>query len=203
MRRRFWRRYREVSIRSSQDLTLRYNSTKSLAICLGQNGEVDAASQLLDDASPFVGNNRSMLLELKLLRADLRIQNGQKLEALGLLQAMLPEAKVCTGNPHIYCRTMQQLASVLIDLDRDQEAHEATSELVAFAKANYSLENLRTLIAMKLYAAACAKVGRVEEAKANFEDLLPIETRILGREHRLTQTTWDYMRLFGFAAPSG
>ena len=49
MTRRFWRRYR-----SSKDLDLRYNSTRTLAGCLGDDGEVDAANQLLDEASKCV-----------------------------------------------------------------------------------------------------------------------------------------------------
>ena len=61
MDRRFWRRYR-----SSQDLHLRFKSTRILVTCLGFDGEVDAASQLLDEASTWVGNNKKPLLELKL-----------------------------------------------------------------------------------------------------------------------------------------
>ena len=51
MKRRFWRHHRpcqDLDLRSSQDLVLRYNSTKNLAICLGNNGEIDVANQLVD-----------------------------------------------------------------------------------------------------------------------------------------------------------
>ena len=64
MARRFWRHYR-----ASQDLDLRYSSTRTLATSLGLNGEVDSANQLLDEASTCVGNNQALLLELNLTRA--------------------------------------------------------------------------------------------------------------------------------------
>ena len=142
MTRRFWRFHR-----SSKNLDLRYNSVRTLATRLGCRGEVDAANQLLDEASTCVGNNdKEMLLELNLMRADLRIENGQKLEGLGLLQAMLPEAKVYTASPTLYCRTMLETADVLLDLERYQEAHEMATELVPFAKAKFGLEDPRDSI---------------------------------------------------------
>ena len=73
------------------------------------------------------------------------------------------------------------------------------TELVAFAKAKFGLEDPRTLEAVKSYATACAGLGRVEEAKANFEDVLTTQTRVLGRDHLETQGTRQTMRLFGFA----
>ena len=195
MDRRFWRRYR-----SSQDLALFYNSTKLLAVSLRNNDEIDAANELLDEASNCVGNNTGMLMELKLLRAQMLRMHGQKIEALGRLQAMLPEAKVYT---HTYSRTLQHLADVLLDLDRYQEAHKAAADAVTFAKAKFGLEDPRTLEAVTTYAVACAKLGRVEEAKATFDDLLITQTRVLGRDHPLTQYTVTDMRNLGFAVPSG
>ena len=89
MQRRFWRQHR-----SRQDLNRHYQSSRSLATRLGNKGEVDAANQLLDEASTCVGSNdKGMFLELNRMRADLRIENGQRLDGLGRLQAMLPEAK--------------------------------------------------------------------------------------------------------------
>ena len=195
MARRFWRRYRSGSATKRQ----RYHSTKLLAICLGHNGEVHAANQLLDEASIIVGNNKEPLLTLKLLRTAMLIANDQDLEALGLLQAILPEAKQFTTNPTLYPRTMHQIAEVLLHLDRNQEAHKAAAELVAFANAKFGQEDPTTLIARSLYGEACAKLGRVKEAKANFEDALNTQTRILGREHPQTQTTRQQMRKYGFA----
>ena len=130
-------------------------------------------------------------------------KNDQKLEALGLLQAMLPEAKMYTADPDLYGLTMQQIADMLLHLDRNQEAHEAAAEAVAFCKAKFGLENPKTLIAMHTYAVAYASLGRLEEAKANFEDVLATETRVLGREHPYTQETVRDMRNFGFTVPSG
>ena len=140
MFRRFWR-----SDRSSQDTTLSYNSTKGLAICLGDNREVDAANQLLDEASKCVCSTEA-LLELKLLRAEMLLMNDQ--EQLGL-------------------------------------------------------EHPLTLRAMSRYAIACVKLGRVEEAKAHFEDALTTQTRILGREHSDTLYTLEFMRISGFVVSSG
>ena len=197
MTRRFWRRHR-----SSHDVEQRYNSTKFLATRLGCNGEVDAASQLLNDASTFVGNDKGMLLDLKLFRAGMLRTNGQNLEGLELLQAMLPEAKEYTRNPQLYGRAMQQVADVLLALDRYQEAHEAAADLVAFAKANCGLEDPGTLSAVRTYAVACAKLGRVEEANLNFKDVLATQTRVLGREHPYTICTIQRMRSFGFAVPT-
>ena len=198
MDRRFWRHHR-----SSQDINLRYNSTRSLATCLGDREEIDAANQLLDEASTCVGIGKAHLLELKLLRASMLSMSDRPLEALRLLQAMLPEAKVYTANPQLYAGGMLQLADVLLSLDRYQEAHEAAAEAVAFHKAKYGLEDPVTLAAMHTYAIACTKLDRVEEAKATFEDVLSTQTRVLGREHPYTQDTLSKMRFYGFAAPSG
>ena len=199
MTRRFWRHHRS----RQNDRVLRYNSTKNLAISLGANDEVDAANELVDEASNIFRHDKELLLELKLLRVKLRIKNGQKTEALKLMQAVLPEAKVCTANPHIYCRAMQQLANILLDLDRHQEAHEVTTELVAYSKAHYGMEHLVTLIALTTYAIACAQLGRVEESKETFEDAFITQTRILGRDHPYTQITLERMQIYGFAQPSG
>ena len=198
MDRRFWRRHR-----SSQNIMLRYNSTRRLAVTLGNHDEVDVANQLVDEASTCAGNNTEILLDLKLYRADLRIENGQKLEGLGLLKAMLPAAKAYTTNPKLYCQAMLLTVDVLLDLDRNQEAHEAAADLVVFSKANCGLEDPKTLRAMSMYACACARLGRMDESKANFKDVLTIQTRVLGREHSDTQVTWQNMRVCGFAEPSG
>ena len=199
LKRRYWRQHR-----SSEDLDLRYNATRSLATGLGFDGEVDVGNQLLDEASTCVGNNdKEMLLQLNLIRADLRIENDQKLEGLRLLQATLPEAKAYTANPNLYCQTMLETAEVLLQLDRYQEAHEMATELVPFAKANCSLEDPVTMIARKMYAITCVKLGHVEEAKAHFEDVLTTQTQILGHEHPQTQYTLSKMRTCGFTEPSG
>ena len=170
---------------------------------LGNNGEVDAANRLLDEASTFVGNNKVVLLELKLMRANILLKNAQDLESLGLLQAILPEAKVDTANPDLYFNALKNLASVLLRLCRYQEAHEAAAEATTFAKANFGLEHPQILSAVRTYALACANLGRVEEAKENFEDILAIQTRVLGRDHPETQLTLKSIRHYGFAVPSG
>ena len=76
------------------------------------------------------------------------------------------------------------------------------TELVAFAKLKFGLEDPVTMIARKKYAITCAKLGRVEEAKANFEDAFTTQTRVLGQEHRHTQSTLKSMRYYGCAVPS-
>ena len=196
--RRFWRRYR-----SSPDLYLRYHSTRILPISLWNNGEFDVANQLLDAVSTCVANEE-VLMDLKLLRAVILEKKGESLVALGLLQAMLPEAKeFSTAHPGLYVRALTHMSDVLLELDRHQEAHEAVTELVAFAKAKFGLENPRTLNAMESYAVTCAKLGRDEEAKATFEDVLTTETRVFGRDHPYTQETRQSMRTYGFAEPSG
>ena len=194
MKRRFWRHYR-----SSQDLDLRYHSTRSLAASLGNNGEFDAANQLLDDASTCFGNND---LELKLDSSSMLIKHGQELEALELLQAILPEAKACTTIPYVYGQALQLMTNVLLRLDRNQEAHEMAIELIAFAKAKNSQESALTLKAKEAYAVACAKLGHVEEAKANFEDVLTTEIRVFGPGHPFTLKTRELMHYFGFLPES-
>ena len=199
MTRRFWRRHQ-----SRRDLLEpRYLSARSLAVALGFNAEFDAAHQLLDEATNCVGDNTQLLVDLKLFRARMLLRSGQKLEALGLLQAMLPEAKVYTAHPELYAHAMNQLASVFLSLGRYQEAREMTAELVAFNKATFGLEDPKTLQAISWYAIACGKLGRVEEAKVTFEAVLRNITRVLGRDHPLTQDTWKSMQECGFVVPSG
>ena len=196
MMRRFWRRHR-----SSQDLDGRYEATRSLALCLGMNCEF-AANQLLDEASNYVGSTED-LLDLKLLRAEMLKMKGQNLAALELLQAILPEAKVYTANPWLYCRAMQKKVDVLLILGRYQEGHELVTELVAVAKAKLGLEDPRTLTAMTRYALVCHRLGSMEECKANFEDVLTTQTRVFGREHPSTQQTRGLIRACFFPEPSG
>ena len=76
------------------------------------------------------------------------------------------------------------------------------TELVAWTKAKEGLEHPVTLQAVTLYAIAYAELGCVKEAKANFEDALTIETRVLDRDHPQTQFTLRRMRDYGFAVPS-
>ena len=121
---------------------------------------------------------------------------------------MLPEAKQLTTKPYfyfstLYLRTFLQIVSVFIDLDRNQEAHEMATEAVAFAKAKFGLENVHTLRAVNAYAVACMKLGRVEEAKANFKNVLTIQTRVFGREHPSTQITRECIQIYGCVEPSG
>ena len=120
-------------------------------------------------------------------------KNGKKLEALELLQAMLPEAKQFF--PPIYSPAVMLLVDVLFDLGRYHEAHEMVADLVPYSKAKFGLEDPKTLVAMHAYATACATLGRVDEAKATFEDILTIETRVFGPEHRYTQNTQKSLRL--------
>ena len=77
------------------------------------------------------------------------------------------------------------------------------TEFVAFAKAKFGPDDPRTLGAVRTYADACAKLGRVEEGKGILEDVLTTQTRVLGRDHPETQETRQAMRSFGFVEPSG
>ena len=198
MLRRCLRRYR-----SSQNLKLRYNSTRILATCLGVHGEFDAAHQLFDEAATCAGNDTERLLDLKHCRAALLTKNGQRLEALELLRSILPEAKqFTTTNPGPYARTMMSIVPVFFDHD-NQAAYDMATELLAFTKANYSLENITTIIAMDYYGIASAKLGRIEESKAMFKTVLAIKTRVYGRDHSNTEMTRNFMRSCGFADPSG
>ena len=87
-------------------------------------------------------------------------------------EASQSAAKLHTANPQLYAGGMHQLANVLLDLDRHQEAHEAASEAIAWAKAKFGMKDTITLRATTSYAIACAKLGRLEEAKATFEDVV-------------------------------
>ena len=186
MRWRFWRHYH-----SRQDLHegLRFHSAIALGQYLGRHGEFSAAYQLCDEATICAGDNKEPLLEIKLLKANMLIKSGQKLEILEHLPAMVPEAKAYTARPDVYYQTILLITRCYCDLDRKQEAHETATELVAFSKANYSPDNAYTLTAMRWYANACVKLGRVDEAKAIFEDIITTHIRVLGRDHPLTQIT--------------
>ena len=196
--RRFWRRHR-----SNHNVGKRYDSTRSLVTCLGFNGELDVAKQLLDEASTFVGNDLEALLDLKLFKAIMLTTNGEQLEALGLLQAMLPQAKAYAENPFFYTQAMLHLAHVLFDLHLYQKSHEAAAELILFTREKFGGDDPLTLKAKSRYASASAGLGRLEEAKANFEDVLTTQTRVFGRDHPDTQHTIDVMRTYGFGEPSG
>ena len=198
MTRRFWRRHR-----SRDDEGLFYNSTTYLATCLGDNGEVDVVNQLLDDASNCVGNDDlASVLDLKLLRAVILAANNQNHQALELLEAILPEAKQFTTDPEFYLRTLVQMAKVFPDLGRNQEAHATMADVVALAKANYSPDDSTTIAAMEDYAVICAKIGRVDESKIIFNEVLTKQIRIYGRDHPYTLETRAHMHHFNIL-PTG
>ena len=198
MARHCWKRFR-----SSQDVELRFNSVRSLATSLGGNGEVDAANQLLDEASTCVRREKEPRLMLILSRATILSSNGQQLEALGLLQSILPEAKEYAAAPQYYSQILRDVVSVYLRLHRNQEAHETATELVAFTKAKFGTEHLATVEGLHWKARTCVKLGRVEEAKVDFKVVLDIATRVFGRDHPLTHNTMNDMRFLGFRVPSG
>ena len=195
MSRRFWQRHR-----SSQHQVRRYNSTTILADTLTLCNKTDAANHLLTEASKYAGDDRSILLNIKLRRATMLTKNGQKLEALELLQATLPEAKADTERPHHYASATADIAELLVDLDRGDESYDMATEAVEFTKVTYGPEHSRTLAAIGMYARVCAEIGRVDESKAIYDKLLATETRVFGRDHIFTQETRNFMYYFGFAA---
>ena len=196
MFRRFWRYHR-----SGQDGALRYGSLKFLALCLREHGEVDATNQLLAEANAFAGNLED-LPDVTMQRIEMLKRNGQNIDVLELLQATLPEAKESTGHSTLYGYVMQEMARVFLRLGRYQEAHEAATELVAYNKAKYGAEDPQTLIAMAVYAIACAGVGRMDESKASFDDAVTTQIRVLGRDHPDTQETRRLMDRVGFTVSS-
>ena len=192
MDRRCWRRHR-----SSPNHGLRYFVTRTLASKLGFAGEIDVANQLLDVASTVAGND-ALVMDLKILRADILKKNEKNLEALELLQSILPEAKVDTANHHVYCQVMLLTADVLILLHRNQEAHDTAAEAMAIAKAKFGLDDPKTLMTVHTYAVACKELGFLEEANENLEENLETQTRLLGPEHPDTQMTRKMMSSLGF-----
>ena len=192
--RRFWRRHR-----SSPILGLRYYAATTMATCLGGNAEIDVANRLNDAAPKYAGTNKHVALQFKLNNALLLSRNGRKLEALELLDTALPDAIAVDGE--LYFQLMMFKADVYDDLDRYQEFHDAPTEAVAIAKATFGPEHDGTLVSRKMYATSCAKLDRMEEAKAILMDVLAIETQLLGRDHPQTQQTRTVMERDGLLAP--
>ena len=48
---------------------------------------------------------------------------------------------------------------------------------------------------------ACARLGRIDETKAIFEEVLAKMTRLVGRDYPYTQSTRKRMVYFGIAVP--
>ena len=167
MVRRLWRRYR-----SAQNLTLRYNSVRHLAYCLGQQGDIDASNYLFDEAFKCAGGDMQRVLDLQINRAYLLPSNGHKLEALKILRATLPAAKEYSADKYLYIEAHHQTADILNDLGQYQESLDMGAELISFAEAKCGRESEYTLNARELHALNCSHLGRVEETKAIFEDIL-------------------------------
>ena len=154
---------------------------------------------MYDEASMSTGNNRLLLLHIKLSRADIMRRNDQQLEALELLQAMLPETKAYAAtDPDLHFRAMLNLIALLGGFERDEECLDTAAEAVAFAEANYGMETGNTLESKEVYAQICRKVGRVEESKVYFADVLTANIRIFGRDHPRTLKTKHSMQVSGF-----
>ena len=194
MLRRFWRRYR-----SDTHQEPRYDSTKFLAHCLKTNDESDAANRLFN-ALTYVGNDQGIHLDMKLRRSTMLMENGQKAEALELLQATLPEAKTYTDvHPTYYYDALVNTSRVLYDLDRKQESHDMDAELLAFAEEKWGPEGSGTLKARIAYARSCHLLGRDDESNAIFDDVIALSTRVLGRDHPTTKDAVYYALISGFA----
>ena len=203
MHRRFWRRYR-----SSQNPILHYHSMRYLATCLELNGEKPTANYLYDEASKLAGGDKTGLLDVnldvKICRASTLLQNDQTLEAVELLQTVLPELKEDrTANPGPYVKASGMMTIMLDLIGRHQEARITGAEAVAFAKATMGPEHSMTLLAMTHYAKSCASLGRVEESREVLTEVLTVQTRVLGRDHPETQHTRNYMTLLFPVPPPG
>ena len=138
-------------------------------------------------------NEKSRLLETKLDKAAMLMKNGHDLEALELLKATLPEAKEHITEPRFHVRTMREIVVLLIHLRRAHEALDACTELVAFTKTKIRLDSVTNLMAMYQYALICVHLGRTDESKEVFEDVLTKSTRILGRDDKFTQAVRETM----------
>ena len=190
MFRRFWRRYR-----SSEDMELRYYLVRELADIIGDHGELDAATQLLGEASKCAADDMGIILNTKRLRAMMLVKNGQSLDGLDLLKATLAQVKEHTADdPILVFKTMYDVCVVSHKLGRIQECLDTAMENVALAKAEFGPEDGYTLIARNMYAQACTQLGRVEEAKVIFDDVLATQTRVFGREHQQTQYTMKWVK---------
>ena len=197
MRRRWWRHHRSGNYRSGRDLDLRYNSTTLLADILGFQYEIDAANHLYEIASTCIGNDERLRLDLMLNKIKLLIHNHQLLQVVELLNVVLPIAKEYTADLDMFFQAMAYRSDALRGLARYQEAHETATELLAWTKAKFGPTATMTLAAKKQYATLCSKLGRVEESKLMFDDLLAIQTRIFGDAHPYTQDTRQCMSDLG------
>ena len=195
MTRRFWRHHR-----SSPSLHFRYHSMRPVKMRLWENGEFDAAKQLNDEMSKCARNNKELLHDMKTHEAALLRKSGNTLEALELLQAILPEAKEM-AHPGNYWDIMEHQAHLLLDLDRYQEAHEIAAGLMEFRKATLGPEHCRTVSARDMHAYLCGKLGRVDESKTLFNDLLTTEIRVYGRDNPLTKHTIRQMEKLKIPVP--
>ena len=194
--RRFWRRHR-----SSPDLVFRGGSVRCMALCLALFDERDAANYLFDEASKYTENDPLTLLNEQLSTAAGLMQNGQRLEAVALVTPLLPEAK---SHAEHYIAAMTIMVGALTALGRNQEAYDIIREFVAYLKANCDPDDAQRLAALGLCAAHCAMLGRIEESKAMYEDVLTKQTRIFGPDHPMTQRTRGLMQYFSFLAePTG
>ena len=179
-----------------------------MSTILEVNDEVDAATRLEEDIAKSSGHPTSrghkwIMLGMELHRAERLLNDGQLLEALGLLQATLPALKEHTADHRFYCDGMDALVDVFLQLNRDREALETAADVFAFATAKYGPENRKTLKTKKVYATTCVKLGRLDESKTIFEEVLATETRIFGCDHPSTQVTRQGMQIFvGFAQAS-
>ena len=199
MTRRFWRRYR-----GGQNQELLHRSAIIMAYCLESSGEFHSGNRVYEEASKYLGSSKSFRCQMNIHRARMLKKNGKKLEALELAKTTLSELNGTSMNSDLYCQTSDLILRVLLDLDRNQEAQERAAELRDACKVIHGPEDPTTLEAMKNYAVAGVKLGRVEESKKILEDVLNAETRICGPDHALTQKTKESMRTFGFLAePAG
>ena len=206
MRRRFWRSFRRVDQVVTMPIppeihSLCFTSMRYLASSLSRKNETDAATHLYDTASKHMGNDMTAHLEMELHKISMLEKNGHKLEALERLKAMAPEAKAHTTDSGPYVQTMTNLAGLLSDLDRHKESLHVSTDVVAFCEAKYGREHPYTLYTKFGHAMTFVELGPVEESKAMFDDLLTLQTRVLGRDHEMTNATRIYMQHSGFTLP--
>jgi len=182
--RRWWRRHRNESVESRH----LGESCNMLGALLGSNDEDDAEERLIDavsNSSHFYGGR----LELKMAS---RMAKERPEEALKLLDDVISQAKQ-RGERRLSFLARHQYMSVLVPLGRYEEILALATECQESVETSCGDSSDAALIEEKhailhMLAFAYGMLGRFDESKRAFDELLAAGTRIYGSEHNMTRT---------------
>jgi len=179
-----WRLYRDNPDDGSDE---KRQALGHVASTFKENEEHDTAHRLAEDATRALPRDDREVLLSEIQQSLSRTNPAASLENLLGLRARVARCEdVNVRMTHAFL-----VGSLLCNLGRAREALEFAEESVELARSSFGPESSVALNCAASRAEVLARVGRVQEARAELSRVLAAQTRILGANHNTTLRTKD------------